>query len=77
MNTFDDKTFEHMVKTRLKDTYHKGMVVGAQVACTVVLDMIDKTYQGSEDPDLEYLIEDIKNYCNRELKVDVTSTVQN
>ena len=76
-DTFDETTtvtdtatdFENMVRSRLEDTYRKGIVVGTQVACTVVLDMINQSYNESRDPDLQYLIEDIQSYCKRELKV--------
>ncbi len=87
-NKMKNEEFEAMVKQHLDREFNKGMLIGAQAACTVILNKITQLYK-KEKPtanDMKRLIKDVRSFCttgvSRKVNADGTTspieeTVQN
>jgi hypothetical protein len=75
-----NEELEAMVKQHLEREFNKGMLIGAQAACTVILNKITQLYK-KEKPtanDMKRLIKDIRGFCvtgvSRKVNPDGTTT---
>lgn len=83
-----NEEFEAIVKQHLEREFNKGTLIGAQAACTVILNKIAQLYK-KEKPtanDMKRLIKDIRGFCttgvSRKVNADGTTspieeTIQN
>ena len=84
-----NEEFEAIVKQHLEREFNKGMLIGAQVACTVILNKITElsTKTGRHTlNDYKRLLKDIEGFCrtgiSRKVNADGTTspieeTIQN